>query len=140
MQSTENITLERELENVRAYLTLVQADYTRKVEVVYDIQDTDVRLPALSLEPLVENAVKYGIGKDGGTITISSFMQDGNHVIRVRDSGCSQSEMTEKEIARLGVGVDNTRKRLAMQCSGELILNIAMTGTTVDIIIPKTEV
>lgn len=140
MQSDEPIPLEKELYNVKAYLSLVQADYTRKVEVVYDIRDTDLRLPPLSLEPLVENAVKYGIGRKGGTITISSFIEGDNHIVRVRDSGNSGSELTEKETARLGVGVENTRKRLAMQCGGDLVLDLALTGSTASIVIPVKEV
>lgn len=139
IQSDDMIPFLDELENVQVYITLAQMDYTRKMDIVYDLGVTDFRIPALSLEPIVENALRYGISKDGGTVTISTTEQDGVILICISDTGCEEVNITETESTRLGIGLDNTRKRLALQCQGSLSINIATTGTKVYITIPRNE-
>lgn len=142
IQDDEMISFEKELDHVNAYLSLVQADSMRNVEVVYDLKETEFMLPPLTLEPVVENAFKYGTGHAGGTITIASFKDEDAHVITVTDSGRgadTEINMTEKEQKRLGVGIDNTRTRLKMQCHGTLDMHIDKeNGSTVTIRIPKS--
>jgi hypothetical protein len=55
---------------VKAYLSLVLADTARQIDIRYDLKTTDFKLPPLTLEPLIENAVKYGTGKENGYICI----------------------------------------------------------------------
>ena len=52
------------------------------------------------------------------------------------DSGVGKNNLTEKESGRLGVGIENTRRRLELQCKGRLELNISENGSTAKIIIP----
>ena len=134
------VSFRQELENVMAYLALVQADYTRKIDVVYELNEIDFSVPQLSLEPVVENAVKHGTGPDGGTIRIASFSRDDCYIICVTDDGTGKNNtLTEKQTKRLGVGIDNTRKRLAQLCNGTLEMHKYPEGTVVSIIIPKKE-
>ena len=141
IQDDEMISFEKELDHVKAYLALVQADSMRNVEVVYDLNATDFMIPPLTLEPIVENAFKHGIGRGGGQITIATAEDDAAYIITVSDSGRgadSENSLTEKESKRLGVGIDNTRTRLKMQCGGTLETKIDKeTGSTVTIRIPK---
>ena len=141
IQDDEMISFEKELGHVKAYLALVQADSMRNVEVVYDLNATDFMIPPLTLEPIVENAFKHGIGRGGGQITIATDEDDAAYIITVSDSGRgadSENSLTEKESKRLGVGIDNTRTRLKMQCGGTLETKIDKeTGSTVTIRIPK---
>ncbi len=67
---------------------------------------------------------------------IESYREDDMNVIRIVDNGTPQGGMTDQEVKRLGVGLDNTRKRLEMQCKGTLDINITDHGTTVTIRIP----
>ena len=136
-QEDEMIPFEDELNHIRAYLDLVQADSARNVEVSYDLEYTDFMIPPLSLEPLVENAIKHGIGRKGGTVFIRAAKTEEGVVIQVRDNGSPAGGMTEQETARLGVGLDNTRKRLQMQCSGTLDLQITENGAVATITIPQ---
>ena len=140
IQSDDLIPFLDELKNVQVYITLAQMDYTRKMEIVYNLDVTDFRIPALSMEPIVENALRYGISKDGGTVTISTYEKGGNTVIQIADTGSDEINITETESTRLGIGLENTRKRLAIQCQGELTINISTTGTNVYMTIPRKEV
>lgn len=136
IQSDLNIPFDKELENAEIYLSLAQMDVSRKFDVVYDLRDTDFSIPPLSLEPLIENAVRHGLDMYGGTITVSSFRDGGNIIISVADSGVGKNNLTEKESGRLGVGIENTRRRLELQCKGRLELDISENGSTARIIIP----
>ncbi|MCR5165887.1 MAG: histidine kinase, partial [Oscillospiraceae bacterium] len=136
IQSDLNIPFDKELENAEIYLSLAQMDVSRKFDVVYDLRDTDFSIPPLSLEPLIENAVRHGLDMYGGTITVSSFRDGGNIIISVSDSGVGKNNLTEKESGRLGVGIENTRRRLELQCKGRLELDISENGSTARIIIP----
>ena len=131
------IPFEKELENVKAYLSLVQADYSGKVEVIYELEETDFRMPSLSLEPIVENAVKYGIGREGGRLTIATRSDDDNYVLTITDSGNKEKYLKEEHKNSTGIGLENTRKRLDMQLGASLDINIQESGTVVTILIPK---
>ncbi|MCR4643983.1 MAG: histidine kinase [Oscillospiraceae bacterium] len=137
IRSEHMIGFDQELENVRAYLALAQADYTRKVDVIYDLQELDFRVPQLSLEPIVENAIKHGTGPNSGTITISTRSMSDSYVISVSDSGKGGYDLTEKQKKRLGVGIANTRSRLASLCGGTLEMEKQTGGTVIRITIPK---
>ena len=137
IQTADPIPFLKEIENVNAYLALVKADHDMNLNIIYDLRETGFGIPPLTLEPLVENAVKHGISKNGGVITISSLSDDENIIIRVTDDGSKPEELTTKEQQRLGVGLDNTRQRLSLNCGGTLELNSTETGTTAEVKIPR---
>ena len=60
-----------------------------ELNIIYDIQTSDFYLPNLSIQPLVENAIKHGVSKKrgGGTVTISSYEDDLNYIISIIDTG-----------------------------------------------------
>ena len=146
IESDDMISFETEIENVKVFLALADADHTREIRVVYDLRETNFLLPQLSLEPIVENAVRHGIGEDGGTITIASFREGDSVIIRTMDTGSGAPEVigsgtpaaAGRESDRLAVGIANTRKRLELLCNGSLEIHITPDGTTADIIIPAT--
>ena len=137
IQDKDMISFEDELENVRVYIDLAQADYPGKIEMVYDFQTVNFRIPMLSLEPIVENAIQHGISKNGGIITISTREDDSEYTICVFDNGTAKKDLTQKAIDRLGVGIENTRKRLTLQCSGKLFTEETNNGYKVTVVIPK---
>jgi len=137
LQKDEMIPFEQELDNARAYLDLIQADSEKhNIEVIYDLKCTDFAIPPLTLEPIVENSVKHGVGGLGGTIGISTWKTDTDIFIQITDNGSPQGGMTYRETNRLGVGLDNTRKRLQMACQGSLDCDFSDNGSTVSITIP----
>lgn len=137
IQSDEPIPFDKELENVEAYLALVRADHYIDLNIVYDFAEKAFELPALTLEPIVENAIKHGISKNGGTITVKTFSRDDNIVMIVEDSGSKSEMITEREEKRLGVGLENTRRRLQIQCGGSLTFMKKDEGAVAEIVIPK---
>jgi LytS/YehU family sensor histidine kinase len=104
--------------------------------VIYDLKITDFRLPPLSLEPLIENAVKYGTGLDSGVITISTEETPTEIQICVADNGTGDPAQPKKPEST-GIGLSNTRQRLSMICGGTLSANRTDSGMKVTITIPK---
>ena len=136
VQTDELIDFEQELRHINAYLSLVQADRSRRIDIRYDIQVTDFMLPPLSLEPIIENAVKYGTGKDNGVIVISTREADNAVRICVSDNGTGNPEQS-KTLESTGIGLPNTRQRLALQCGGTLETEQMDSGMFVTITIPR---
>ncbi len=95
------------------------------------------------LQPLVENAVRYGIRRKtgGGTVFISTREEKNNIVITVSDTGVG-FDVKQKEMAgddKTHIGMMNVRERLVRQCSGTMEVNsVPGEGTVVNIYIPKT--
>ena len=117
------IDFEKELRHVKAYLSLVLADNARQIDIQYDLQVMDFKIPPLTLEPLIENAVKYGTGKENSFIRISTEENGQNEIlILVEDSGGSGKPRSESMNKSTGVGITNTRLRLSLQCGGSLKL------------------
>ena len=137
IQSEDMIPFEEEIKNVQIYVNLAQTDYPGKIEIVYDFLETDFDIPPLSLEPIVENAIQHGISRKGGKITITTRSENDAVVICVADNGTAKKQLTDRTIERLGIGLENARKRLDIQCNGSLTSDFTTEGCKVTITIPK---
>ena len=138
MTSSELVSFEAELEHIRKYADLEKLRFLEKVNVVFDTQCTDFSLPALTVQMLVENAIKHGITKryEGGTVWISSKEDEKNYVVTVRDDGVGFD--VKSDIMLNHIGIANARKRLEYAVGGTLEITSEMgVGTTVTIKIPK---
>jgi two-component sensor histidine kinase len=107
------VPLADELRMMETYLELAQMRYGDRLRVAVDV-DPSVRgalVPVLLLQPLVENALKHGIGPraTGGQVSVSARGRDGRLVIVVRDDGVG---MTAAGNGQDGTGLANTRERL----------------------------
>ena len=114
-----------ELENLRADGTL---------ELLLDLNYTDFHVPVLSLQPLVENAIRHGglREKQDGYITLSSDKTDAAAVITVSDNG----KGFDVNAVRAGVGLENTRKRFASIHAKMTVESKLGFGTKITIEIP----
>ena len=113
-----------------------------QLNIEYDIKTTDFELPLLSIQPLVENAVKHGVGmkEDGGTVKISTRETDSAYEVIIEDDGVGFDIHEKKDDGRSHVGMENTKKRLHDMCGGEVIIaSNPGKGTTARVIIPKKE-
>ena len=137
LESDDLIPFEQELDNIREYIELMQACCTRKLDTIYDISVKDFMIPPLALEPIVENALIHGIRCNGGSITISTRSGDNCIEITVKDTGTSSGEPNEYTLPHNGIGLENTRKRLELQCGGTLELNISESGAVAVIRLPE---
>ncbi|MDR2596311.1 MAG: histidine kinase [Treponema sp.] len=140
LESVEPIPFENELNHTIGFLNLAKAMYGEALNVIYDIQTKNFKLPALTMQPIVENAVKHGIGKKegGGTITISTKETDSGYLVIITDDGVGFEQGKIAENGQQHIGINNVRLRLSVQCGGTLEIKSEIgTGTGVTISIPK---
>lgn len=136
------IDFSEELDNTKRYLELQQLRFGDRLQVSYDIECTDFKLPTLSFQPLVENAVSYGARKqiDGkGRITIRTREYDDRYELSVIDNGPGfVPEDVPKRTDRVHIGISNIKERLKLTGCGELKINsILGVETTATLIFPK---
>jgi len=121
-------------------MNLEQAMFGDALNVIYNIQVENFNLPALTMQPIVENAVKHGIGKKegGGTIIISTKETESDYQVIVQDDGAGFDPEKNAVDGEQHIGINNVRLRLSAQCGGSLeIEGKSGAGTTAVIIIPK---
>jgi len=109
-------TLSRDLEFVGGYLEIEKMRFEERLNVVVDVQPEtlDAQVPSLTLQPMVENAVRHGISHvcKGGTIWIMA-QRDGHSLdLRVRDNGPGLTD-SPKALPKPGLGLKTTRERLS---------------------------
>jgi len=140
LERTEPIPFENELNHTIGFLNLEKAMYGEALNVIYDIQTKNFKLPALTVQPIVENAVKHGIGKKegGGIVAISTKETENNYLVIITDDGAGFENGKTANDGQQHIGINNVRLRLSAQCGGSLeIEGKPGAGTTATIIIPK---
>ncbi len=143
-------TLKEEIEYLNTYLILEKARFRDKLRIIRDINESllDYQVPVLTIQPLVENAVKHGIlPKQGqGTVWIRAFLEEEEEIIfEIKDDGVGIPPQKMPNILRLGygsgngVGLSNVHERLKGLFGEEYGLRVESTpgeGTSVFIRIP----
>ena len=111
------------------------------MEVVYDVAVTNFKLPPLTVEPLVENAVKHGVTKrrGGGSVTISTRKTDDGIQVIVADTGVGFDVEHYMEDGKPHVGIRNVRDRLRNMVGGSLAITSTEDGTVAVVTIPAKE-
>ena len=141
LKQTNPIPFEQELAHLKKYLYIEKLRFGKKLNIVYDIQTTDFVLPQLSIQPLVENAVKHGVGmkKQGGTVTIATRETEDAYEVIISDDGVGFDTGAEKkDDGRSHVGMENTIRRIKEMCSGEVRIESKIgEGTVAAVILPK---
>ena len=132
----EPIPFAEELEHTRAYLAVVQAQFEDNLIVEFNTPHTLFRLPPLTLQPIVENAVKYGLDPDSAEplhVSVKTEKTDGGSTVIVEDNGpgISGDDNGEPHIALL-----NVRDRLAAIGATITVAPREEGGTVVTIFIP----
>lgn len=135
------IPVENEIEHVKNYLSIEKRRFGDRINVVYDINEDGFAIPALTIQPLVENAVKHGLTKkaEGGTVVIETGRRDGGYFVKVSDDGVGfdPHDMKQGSSGRKHVGIENVKNRLASTCGGTLsVTGEPGRGTVSEIFIP----
>ena len=128
--SEDTIPFSDELENARAYLAVEQAQFGDDLFVSYDTPHTQFRVPPLTLQPIVENAVKHGMDPDSVPLHIWVLTQEtssGSEVV-VEDDGIGFDPAIADEPSTT---LANIRQRLDMMCGGRLDITPREGGGTV---------
>lgn len=132
------IRIAKELEHVQHYVSIEQVRFP-DIQVKYDLKAGDFVLPALTVQPLVENAIKHGLMglESGGCVEISTYETRDAFCVCVKDDGIGfdQNAFADGE---KHIGIKNIRERIEVVCGGTLTINsIPGMGTTARITIPK---
>jgi len=135
-----NVPFMIELKHVQTYLKLEKLRFEEKLQIFYDIEFTDFLIPSLSIQPIVENAVKHGICEKvgGGTIYIRTIPYDDRIKIVIEDDGVGFDEEALKHDGKTHVGLENVKSRLETMANGTIELRSQKNkGTIVTITIPR---
>ena len=141
----QKITLEQELQALQLYLDIEKVRFEERLSLQLDIDGPakEALIPSLLLQPLIENAIKYGIAlaEGGGHLSISAKVFAGDLLMEVSDDGPG-CELVDNNIPDAkGVGLRNTRERLATLYGSEHSVRLSQTqphGLTICIRIPYT--
>ena len=126
----EPVPFAEELEHTRAYLAVEQARFQDRLLVEFEISVTMFRLPPLTLQPIVENAVKHGLDPELEPlfISVSTRQTEDGFEITVNDSGPGYTPADDDEPH---IALANIRERLKIMCGGELTISGRDCGGTV---------
>ncbi len=134
--SEDTVPFRDELEHTRAYLAVEQAQFEDTLFVSFDTPHTMFRVPPLTLQPIVENAVKHGMKSTRDPIHISVITRKSKKgsEINVEDNGSGFDPVDDNEPH---IALNNIRQRLEMMCGGTLDIEAREGGgTSVKVTIP----
>ena len=141
LHQTKPVPFATELEHLKKYLYIEKLRFADLLNIEYDIKTEDFYLPLLSIQPLVENAVKHGVGmkEDGGTVTIATEETDTAYEVIISDDGVGfDPDAPKPDDGKTHVGMENTKKRLRDMCGAHVEITSAVgEGTTARVILPK---
>ena len=141
LNRTRPVPFTTELEHLKKYLYIEKMRFADLLNIEYDIQTVAFQLPLLSIQPLVENAVKHGVGmkEDGGTVTIATKETDTAYEVIIKDDGVGfDPDAPRPDDGKSHVGMENTKKRLRDMCGAYVEITSAIgEGTTARVILPK---
>lgn len=140
LRRLEPIPFRQELNHTENYLALENKRFGGKIRVEYDIRAEEFSMPALTLQSLVENAVRYGVTQrvEGGSVRITSEEKDGAYRVTVQDDGVGFDPANVKPDGRNHIGIHSVRSRLMDMCGGSLsVESVPGEGTTAVISIPE---
>ena len=138
MDHDEPIFFSQEVQHLEDYISLEKMRFGDKINFEKNLESTDFKIPPLTIQPLVENAIKHGLLSAGrkGTVYLTTKEKDGVISIVIEDDGIGfEPEALKKEEA---VGIRNVRYRVENMVGGTLeISSVPGTGTRVEIRLPQ---
>lgn len=140
LDSVAPILFTQEIKHVQYYVNIEKVRFP-DMTVEYRLDSTGFVLPALSVQPLVENAIKHGLMRleVGGTVVIHSFETESHYCVEVTDNGVG-FDTTVSINKKEHVGLHNIRERLKAIVNGTLLVESEVgAGTKATIMIPKED-
>ena len=139
------VPLQQELDFIDDYLDIEVVRFgPEKLRIVKLVEPGAVEslVPSMVLQPLVENALRHGIGPkiEGGTITMVAHRKDGHLTVEVHDDGVGISPERRRDIYESGIGIRNVNERLRVLYGDDFSLRIQSEpgeGTCISFVIPE---
>lgn len=140
LSSEELIPVEKELEHTRVYADIEMVRF-ENIRVEYKIEDMGYSLPTLTIQPIVENAIRHGVRiREEGIVRVCLCLSEQYHEIVVSDNGIGFDISKTNNSKGTHIGIKNVRERIEKLCGGTMTVDsVPDKGTTVTIRIPKTE-
>jgi sensor histidine kinase YesM len=138
LDNPKPILMSKEMDHVHHYVSIETVRFP-DMTFSFEMNSEDFRIPALTIQPIVENAIKHGLMKlhDGGKIRVVSYETDEHYCVSVEDDGVGFDTGVLID-DRSHVGLRNIRERLETMVNGTLEIESTVgVGTTVLIKIPK---
>ena len=138
LSQTDLVPVTKELEHTRLYAEIEMLRFPN-IHVEYRIEDQNFQIPPLTIQPLVENAIRHGVrSRKDGLVTVSTVCESGVHAITVQDNGVGFDTKNQELIAETHIGLRNVRDRVEQMCGGTMILRSELgKGTCVTLKIPN---
>ncbi|MDU5020956.1 MAG: histidine kinase, partial [Clostridiales bacterium] len=138
--SDTTIDINKELEQVKAYVEIEKARFKDKLNVIYDIDENiDVKIPSLIIQPLVENAIIHGIRANGGLGTVKITVQniDNKTLVSVENDGVTiDSDIIKKvrsgNMPENKIGLYNVHLRIKLMYGNGLTIRQLNPGTRIE--------
>ena len=140
LEKPDLIPLQEELEHTSIYADIEMVRFP-KISVEYNIEADDFSVPALTIQPLVENAIRYGVrNRAHGIVEVTTRKTDDSYVIIISDNGTGFDTDALKTADSSHIGIRNVKERIEKMCHGTLEINSRINeGTTITITIPRRE-
>ena len=125
LTQTTLVPFKDELKHIETYIALEKMRFKDRINIIYDIQVQDFDIPPLSIQPIVENALKHGILKklEGGTLKFSTRENDDEYMVIVEDDGVGFN-MTDVDFTNnTHFGINNIKQRLSTMCRANMEIN-----------------
>lgn len=143
LKHSQPVPFEKELEHCKTYLAFEKMRFEEDLNIEYNIQARDFTVPILSIQPLLENAVKHGIcnRRGGGTVRLTTYKVQGLNYIEVEDDGVGFDVASKPHNdAREHIGLENVEYRISEMCHGIMhVSSVPGKGTKITIIIPEKD-
>lgn len=142
INSVKPIPFSEELEHVRNYVAIEKMRFKERLNMCYEIGEEGFQLPPLTIQPLVENAIKHGVCKrvTGGTVTLRTYQVPEYNCVEISDDGVGFDTHILEEPGSESFGLKNILFRLKkMMCAEVLIESQADKGTRVLVRLPRRD-
>ncbi len=142
----EFIDIKEELKQVMNYIQIEKARFGNKLNVLYDIDDINIKIPSLSIQPLVENSIVHGILKKTGKGTVKVQVKDCKDKvsISIEDDGVGIDsdiidDIYDNNIPKNKIGLRNVYSRIKLIYGEKLIIKRLNKGTKIEFYIRKED-
>ncbi|MCQ2009296.1 sensor histidine kinase [Sporolactobacillus sp. STSJ-5] len=145
-RTDELIDMDEAIQQVKDYVEIERARFGHRLEVAYDLDPVDLKIPSLLIQPLVENAIKHGALKAGGQGKVTISVEALSHCVRihVRDNGPGIDRATidrlyQDQMPAKKIGLLNVHQRVKLIYGNGLIIHHLAPGTDVYFDIKKVD-
>ena len=137
LNRSDLVSFEKELEHTKVYADIEKIRFP-SINVEYDIEDDDFSLPALTIQPLVENAIRHGVrAKKDGYVKVITHKLPGCHEVIIKDNGKGFDVEAAFKADETHIGLRNVKERVEKMCGGTMTIESEIgVGTEIGIAIP----